>query len=103
MERILTYLVEEPGRVTSIGRLIVRVSCVLLVAAASGNFATKATNIALSIGGKLEQQRTLSDVYPGFPLWWVPESTVAVVASILGIGVGYIIFLSGRKIDHQHS
>lgn len=102
MERIFTYLVEQPGRVTDMGRLIVRVCCGLLVAAAVGNFATKATNIALSIGGKPEQQKTLADVYPGLPLWWVPESTIAVVASILGIGVGYIIFMSGRKIDHQH-
>jgi hypothetical protein len=65
-ERVLRYLVEEPDRVTSIGRLMVRVRCFLLVAAAIGNFATKATNIALSIGGKLEMQKTLSDVYPAF-------------------------------------
>lgn len=102
MERILTYLVEEPGRVTSIGRVMVRMCCGLLVAAAIGNFATKATNIALSIGAKMEQQKSLADVYPGLPLWWVPESTFAVVATVLGIGVGYIVFLTGRKIDQQH-
>lgn len=102
MERLLTYLVEEPGRVTSIGRSIVLASCALLVASAIGNFATKAANIALSIGGRSEQQKTLADVYPGLPLWWVPESNAGVVASILGIGIGYIIVMNGRKIDRLH-
>lgn len=102
MGRLLTYLVEEPGRVTSIGRLMVRVCCALVVAAAIANFATKVTSIALSIGGSLEQQKALADIYPGLPLWWVPESTLAIAASILGIGVGYIVFLSGRMIDRQY-
>lgn len=101
MERVFIYLLEQPGRVKGIGRAMVRICSALLVAAAIGNFVTKAMGILPTLAKRPEVTKRLSEVYPSLPLWWVPESAAGVLAAILGVAAGFVVVNIGRRIDSQ--
>lgn len=98
-ESLADYFYSEPDRITPYGRLLTLVGAFLLVAGALGRVATGAINILPTLARQPETNKTLSDIYPTLPVWWIPESFTGGAFCIFMIALGLCIFLHGKTID----
>lgn len=101
IERLQEYFYTEPGRITAPGRLLVQLGALLLLAGAIGRVATGAINILPTLARQPETTKTFADIYPTWPLWWVPESLLGAAATVLLIVAGIGIALYGKSVDRM--
>jgi hypothetical protein len=99
LDRLQEFFYSEPGRITGLGRLLVQFGAFLLLSGAFGRLATGTINILPTLAKQPETTKTLADIYPELPLWWVPESLLGAVASGLVLVAGICIALHGKNID----
>lgn len=101
IENVQDYFYSEPGRITGPGKLLVLFGCFLLVMGAIGRLATGAINTLPTLAQQNGTTKTLADIYPTLPLWWVPESMIGGASSMLAIAIGAYVFLHGATVDRQ--
>jgi hypothetical protein len=99
LERIQDYFYSELGRITGLGLLIVRVGSALLLAGLIGHFMTTAINIVPTLAHQAESGKTLADIFPTWPLWWVPETWISAIALVLLIAGGLCLVAHGKQVD----
>ena len=95
----IDYFYSEPGRITSLGRLIFQIGSFLLIAGAIGRVATGTINILPTLARQAETSKTLADIYPSLPLWWVPETWFGAAAAGLLIVGGICLNIRGKQVD----
>lgn len=100
IERVEDYFYSEPGRITGLGKLLVLSGCLLLVIGAIRRFATGVINLP-TLAQPNDTTKTLADIYPTLPWWWVPESMIGGAFSALAIVIGAFVFLDGTTVDRQ--
>jgi hypothetical protein len=100
LDRLQDYFLEEPRRVTDLGRLVLWVALVpfiagVAVAAYSGVLASLRTLAPQAPSANVGAQQ----LFPGLPTFWVPESGAAfVVVIVLAVsGVGLVRY--GRQLE----
>ena len=98
LERIEDYFLEQPGRLIALGRILVEIGAGLLVFAAIGRLASATPGIFSSMGGAQVVAKSLAEVYPTLPTWWVPESFLGGVPALLFIGMGLWLAATGRRL-----
>lgn len=98
LERIEDYFIEQPGRLIALGRTLVVIGAVLLVFAAIGRLASAVPGIFSSMGGTHVATKSLAEVYPTLPTWWVPESLLGGVPALSFIGLGLWLAATGRRL-----
>jgi hypothetical protein len=98
-QRLADYFYSEPGRITLHGKALVLVAAFLLVVGAIGQVASRATNMLPTLAQHPETNKTLADIYPTLPVWWIPESLAGGMFCILMMAIGFYIFLHGKTID----
>jgi hypothetical protein len=98
-ESVAEYFYSEPGRITAYGKFLALVGAILLVAGAVGRVATVSVNVLPTLAQQPETNKTLSDIYPTLPVWWIPESLVGGAFCIIVIALGFYIFLHGKATD----
>lgn len=101
IDDILMYFYTEPGRVTSLGRFVNWLGGAVLIFAAVGYFVTEASNISLKHPRQLQTAKTLGDIYPSLPLWWVPESFLGVALAVVVFVWGFYLIGYGKRLDRQ--
>jgi hypothetical protein len=100
VERLTNYFLSEPGKITGLGRKFAYCGALLLLAGAIGQFATRTTNILPTLTHQAESTKMLADIYPTLPLWWVPESFVGAISSIVILIFGLALVSCGRRVDY---
>lgn len=98
-EKLQDYFYSEPGRITGLGRFIVQFGLFLLLAGALGRVATGAINIIPTLARQAATSKTLADIYPSLPLWWVPETWFGLLGSLFLIVGGLFIHAHGKQVD----
>lgn len=101
LEQLQNYFYSEPGRITEPGKLLARFGAFLLLVGAIGRFATGTINILPTLAQHPPATKNLADIYPTLPLWWVPESWIGVITSMLIIAVGTCVALHGKNVDRM--
>ena len=101
LDQIQDYFYSEPGRITEPGKLLSRFGTFLLLAGAIGRFVTGTNNILPTLAQQPQATKSLADIYPTLPLWWVPESWLGVISSVLLIAVGMSVALHGKNVDRM--
>lgn len=99
-ENILLYFYTEPGRVKNLGRFFALLGGTLFLFSALGYFVTAANNLP-TILGHSQPAKTLADVYPSLPLWWIPESLPGLIFSVLIVVIGFFLHNFGKNLDYQ--
>ncbi|MGZ5198261.1 MAG: hypothetical protein ACXWC4_00690 [Telluria sp.] len=97
------YFYEKPGRLMTLGKAIALLGAGLLVAAAWGNVATGSINILPTLAGQPSTSKTLADIYPTLPLWWIPESGWGLFAAFALVVIGLLANARGRWIERIHN
>ncbi len=99
LENLIDYFLIQPRRLVALGRGLLNLSGLLMVAAAVGHMATTAASVVHGIGGVARPSAMLDELLPGIPTWWVPESAGGLLlAALIALG-GAVALLSGRKYE----
>jgi hypothetical protein len=102
IEFLPEYLLEEPKRMVTFGRGLVRAGGFILIAGAVGNVATAGSTAILSIAHKTASVPSLASLYPSIPTWWIPESFLGCIPAALLIVGGITLTSLGRKIQRAY-
>ncbi|MEC4718277.1 hypothetical protein RY831_03895 [Noviherbaspirillum sp. CPCC 100848] len=93
------YFHSKPNRISGAGRTLIRVGGFLFVMGIVG----KALAVFLSAFQPLVQQpkatKTLTELYPTLPLWWVPETAFGFIGSGLLVVAGFCLVIYGQRTD----
>lgn len=88
-EKIDMYMWHHPERVIAMGRHISLAALWMAFCGLAGYLITTAANLPLPFAGKPAGVKSLTDIYPAVPLWWVPETLAGIlfVAFLFACGV----------------
>lgn len=92
---VLMFLLSQPHRLTALGRLLYRLAAFQVATGVLAQTALSTLRRSHSGVGF----RWLSDVWPAWPTWWVPESVVGMIA-VTALGtIGLAVAYRGRQWD----
>ncbi len=97
-EWLISWFLSRPTRIIHVGSALFRTGMFLTVAGLLGRVATIGVSAIKSIGKGETSVLSLSDIYPTVPTWWIPESIVGYIFSILLVAMGLIVVQTGREI-----
>lgn len=96
--QIEAYFFERPKLIMGIGRMIVLLGYLIIFAGIVGRAGVNLLNIrSPQIGGQIAT-KTIADILPGLPLWWVPETVAGVVPALALVMIGICIRMHGKNI-----
>jgi hypothetical protein len=98
LERLEDYFLTEPERLIGLGRALVYLGGMLIMFGLVGHVATSAANGIGIIGGHADTVKTLADIYPSLPTWWVPESIIGALPAIVTSALGIWLTLTGKRL-----
>ena len=100
VERNYYLLLSNPSVFITAGTTLLWGSFVQLLAGALGKMATVMPGTILTIAGQTPSAKTLAEIYPGFPTWWIPETVIATIAVCALATLGLSIARYGHQLKH---
>ena len=97
-EKITSYFISKPQRIKSLGELFLWLGMAILIAGMLGHMATNATGIIGSLAGQTDTPKTLEEIYPALPTWWIPESVFGAIPGTLLIVIGVWVNRIGNRL-----
>lgn len=92
---VLMYLLSQPHRLTTVGRLLYR----LAASQVALGVITQTILSALRCTHGGNGYRWLSDVWPRWPAWWIPETVLGMIAVTTVGAIGLALAYRGRQWD----
>lgn len=99
LELVVDYFLSQPRRLVALGRGLLNVAGLIMVAAAVAHAATTAASIVRGIGGGARPSMLLTELLPSVPTWWVPESAMGLCLAVLIALGGAIALHTGRMYE----
>jgi len=97
-ERVLDYFMTEPRRLMNLGSTLTSIGTITIVIGLIAHVATTATNVFGNLAGQATAVKSLADIYPSLPTWWIPESIVGGLPVVLLTTAGLVLNATGRQI-----
>lgn len=99
MEAIYEWLLERPQWLIDGGRGLCLAGFVLLFAGLWSQMVTTAVSAVSSLtpGTMAQPTKTLSEIYPALPTWWIPESLLGTLLALALIILGIIVAMTGKQ------
>ena len=91
------FLLSQPQRITLVGRLLYRCAAFQVLAGVVAQMLT----IAMRKAQPHVAYRWISDVMPGLPTWWIPETVLGMIGVTLIAVAGLAVAYSGRQFERQ--
>ena len=96
---ITLFLLNPPARLKVLGRALARYSFILLVVGLYLRIGPMVLNTLPAMKGIDKAPATLATMYPAFPTWIVPESTVAFAMLVVIWALGVYLSFLAKKIE----
>lgn len=93
----MQWIYLRPKLAQMIGRALLLVGGFIVVCGLIGRAGITALNHGRSIG-KLPPYSGLSEVYPMYPLWWVPEHFLGYAVGALIAGAGIYVAVTAKSV-----
>jgi|APLak6261674860_1056103.scaffolds.fasta_scaffold05121_1 hypothetical protein len=93
----MQWIYERPKLARMLGRALFSVGSFIAVCGLIGHAGITALNQARSIG-KMPPYSGLSEAYPTYPLWWIPEHFLGYAVGALIAGSGLYLALTARSV-----
>ena len=97
LDLVRVFLLSQPRLMTTIGRIVYRFAAFQVLTGV-------VAQIAVSALRRTQPQmaaRWIADVWPGVPLWWVPETVIGMIAVTTLAAIGLAIAYGGRQFERQ--
>lgn len=99
MESIYIWLIERYNLLIEAGRTIFVSGSVLICAGLWGKVVKTSISTILSLSPPpVSATRTLAEIYPVLPTWWIPESTAGFILAALVTCIGITVALIGKHL-----
>ena len=82
MTWLFIQMIDRPQTVVFWGRLLVTVGGLASIAGLWGQVGVKAASALSHLGSASPSTRTLAELYPTLPTWWIPESAFGYALAI---------------------
>lgn len=99
MEDFYIWWIEKPQRLIDLGRGAFTAGAMLLIAGLWGIVATGSISIFALLVPSAQPQavKTLADLYPALPTWWIPETAFGFIAVIILAILGFFAAITGKQ------
>jgi len=101
-DRVIGYFIYHPRRLIELGGIVTTCSLLLCLFGMFGQLATKMPSILFSITKHPVAERTLADLYPALPTWWIPESFFGWTFSVTLLATGLWLTLIGKHLNRVY-
>jgi len=98
-EMLIEFFIARPGRLSALGRALVKVSAMILLVGLCGRVAINTTSAIRAMAVSVPPDTSLAMLYPSLPTWWVPESFLGYFACVLTAVLGLTLVQVGKIID----
>lgn len=97
-ELLMAAAGDQPERLVAAGDVAMYSAQAFLVAGPFGKVATTAMSSLSVLGTKAaEHSKTLAELYPNLPTWWIPETAEAFIAAAALMAAGLWVRHVGRR------
>ena len=93
----MQWIYERPKLARMVGQALFSVGGFIVVCGLIGRAGMTALNHARSIG-KMPPYGRLSEAYPNYPLWWVPEHLLGYACGVLIASAGIYVALKAKSV-----
>lgn len=98
LDRVFDYFMTEPRRLVNLGSTLVSIGTFTMVIGLIANVATTTTSALGNLAGQTSALKSLAELYPSLPTWWIPESIVGGLPAVLLTAAGLWLNATGRQI-----
>ncbi|BFO54269.1 hypothetical protein AVXHC19_10720 [Acidovorax sacchari] len=103
-ETLLANLLSKPQVAITTGHLIFRGALMCCTAGCLLQVPVKAISIVHALGSQTHTTDvSLSDVLPGIPTWWIPESAISFALLIMAGAFGVWLAHSGKRLRRLYA
>lgn len=99
LEQISYFFMSKPTRMILLGQILFKAGIVIIGFALCVNIGTSAIEIIVSLNGQLSIEKSLAEIYPALPTWWIPESFIGAIPAVLLVIAGLWLSATGEKIN----
>lgn len=99
LEQITFFFISKPKRMIFVGELLFKAGAAIIVLAFLANVGTSAIEHIGGLTGQPATAKSLAEIYPTLPTWWIPESFVGAIPAIFMVITGLWLIVSGRQIN----
>lgn len=98
LDNVLNYFMSEPRRLENLGSTLATLGIAIILAGLFGHLAVIATSAVGSLASQSNMVKTLSEIYPALPTWWVPESIAGALPAVILATAGTWLNVVGKKL-----
>ncbi len=98
MRFLFDFFVGKPGRLTAFGKIVFHIGWAILLAGIFGALSRTIPEVLMH-----QEPKSLAELYPSLPVWWVPESTLGFLLALILTAGGAWIALAGRRVDRLYN
>lgn len=99
LEQITYFFMSRPTRMITLGQLLLKAGISIIGFALLAKIGTSATEFIVSLNGQLVTDKSLAEIYPTLPTWWIPESFIGTVPAIMLVIAGLWLSATGAQIN----
>lgn len=96
LEDIWAWFYCKPRRLYLLGKTILLLGFGQFMFGALGLVAVAGSHIPW-LTMSASSSKTLSEIYPTLPTWWIPESAFSFIMAAALAGIGFLIAMDGKK------
>lgn len=97
-DRIVVYFLTEPRRLENLGSTLASIGAAIVLAGLFGHFAVIATSAVGGLSGQLHSMKSLAEIYPSVPTWWIPEGVLSGLPAVFLAATGAWLNEVGKRI-----
>ena len=99
LEQITFFFISKPKRMIFVGELLFKAGAAIIVLAFLANVGTSAIEHIGGLTGQPATAKSLAEIYPTLPTWWIPESFVGGIPAIFMVITGLWLIAFGKQIN----
>lgn len=99
MEWLTMLMLEKPRAMSAFGKFLFNAGGLATVLGIWGVLALRAIALPAKLGAPSAAKQSLSDAYPSYPTWWVPESAIGFVLSVGIAALGVWLVMATKHLN----
>jgi hypothetical protein len=96
---LFEFFYTRPSRIVSLGSGTFSLGSGLIIAGLIGAVGTTAINRLPTLAHSPVDTKTLAEIYPDLPTWWIPESSIGFFLSFVLAMIGVVVALHGKQVS----
>jgi hypothetical protein len=102
LRRIIEHFLYHPRQLVKLGGHITSLGCIYSVFGFFGQVATKIPGLLSQPSKQPIADKSLADIYPTLPTWWIPESAYGWMLAVSIVAIGLWLTVIGKHLNRVY-